>query len=274
MSAERKILVWWLNRKGFFTIHNVNAGEHRVIDVIALKNKESDPEIAHYEVSCSISQSDGAKMSDYNQKFFDKKVNATVKKVIVESFGKEIDYKKVIVVNSSTKLKENNDLGEIEVLYFEDVLYDLFDNLDTQNYGDDIIRTVQLIKWLFLVEPKKLAGILGKKDDLKVLSVGSREQLINALISKGDFQKVLAKPQYEEVLASIVKESKLSTPEVLSKHIVDGMIAKRNRLKFLHGLLKDKDMRAHLENILTKKEIKEMIARKEKPLQDFYEQKE
>ena len=47
MGPEKEIVQLWLNRKGFFTIKDINAGS-RVIDMIAIK-QDMEPKIAHVE---------------------------------------------------------------------------------------------------------------------------------------------------------------------------------------------------------------------------------
>ena len=55
MAAEKQIVKYWLNKKGFYTIDNVKAG-NRSIDFIAISFKEGKiNQLNHIEVSCSIS---------------------------------------------------------------------------------------------------------------------------------------------------------------------------------------------------------------------------
>ena len=58
LSAEKEIVDFWLNRKGYFTVNNLKSG-NKDIGILALKfDKGTLTHIMHVEVNCSITGSD------------------------------------------------------------------------------------------------------------------------------------------------------------------------------------------------------------------------
>ena len=54
MSAEKEVVNFWLNRKGYFTVNNLKSG-NKDIGILALKfDKGSLTKVMHVEVNCSI----------------------------------------------------------------------------------------------------------------------------------------------------------------------------------------------------------------------------
>ena len=79
MGPEKEIVELWLNRKGFFTIKDINAGS-RVIDLLAVK-LDSPPKIAHFEVACYVSGSISAKPSEFLKKFDSSSATKTINNI-------------------------------------------------------------------------------------------------------------------------------------------------------------------------------------------------
>ena len=51
MSAEKEVVNFWLNRKGYFTVSNIKSG-NKDVGILALKfDKDSLTRIMHIEVS-------------------------------------------------------------------------------------------------------------------------------------------------------------------------------------------------------------------------------
>ena len=89
MNPEKEIVNLWLNKKGFFTINDINAGKNKVIDIIAIKLANGKLErVEHVEVNCSISSTIVDKdINEYIRKFEDKTVIKKVKQVVKEFVG-------------------------------------------------------------------------------------------------------------------------------------------------------------------------------------------
>ncbi|MEK6949073.1 MAG: hypothetical protein AABX34_02550, partial [Nanoarchaeota archaeon] len=85
MSAEKDIVNFWLNRKGYFTVSNIKSG-NKDVGILALKlDKDALMRIMHIEVSCSISGFN--EQTDFlddiiKEKFNDENVDAAIKKYI------------------------------------------------------------------------------------------------------------------------------------------------------------------------------------------------
>ncbi len=255
MNPEKAIVNLWLNKRGFFTIHDLNAG-NRVIDLLAIKQKDG-PKIQHIEISCSISPGilTEKEKKDLSKKFNDQNVVRKVKKSIKEYTGKDAEYEKVLVATG------NVDIGDIRVINFDDILLDVVKDVDRQYYKNSVVRTMQLIKYLLIAKPASMAMLLGKEDDYKPLTHAGREKLIRDMLLQDSSKKIFKKQDSEQILIELIKESSLKQPERLAKAI-DEVFSKRSSTRFINALLKQKNVQTA---------IKEEVA-KDQSLEKFFRQ--
>ena len=223
MNAEREIVELWLNKLGFFTVKNINAGK-TVISLIAIKTKDKSLErVAHIEVACSISNN--LLMQDYIRKFEDKHVENKVKSVLKKFVGKEINYEKILVTTTKRKFKG------IQTIDFHDVLKSVIRNLDKQKYNDTTIRTLQLLKYIYLKRNKSYKDIPNsKKKEIFISSLGDKrfqrefmnsiyaEEIVKRYLKRNkafliEYLKGLNKKAREDILLRTQKEKPSESEE-------------------------------------------------------------
>ena len=263
MNPEKEIVNLWLNKKGFFTINDINAGKNKVIDIIAIKLANGKLErVEHVEVNCSISSTIVDKdIDEYVKKFEDKTVIKKVKQVIKDFVGTDFSYEKTLVLTSNRSIN----LKGINVLKFDDIIYEVTDNIDMQNYRNTTLRTIQLIKYLLIANPANLAELLKKETGNKILNQGTREMFITELLKQDDVKRILEKESNEKIIVDIVKESSLKRPERLAKALEHDILTNRTRSRFLKSLLLQEKIAKVSKTLLKPK--------KQKPLQYFFKNK-
>lgn len=83
MSAEKEVVDFWLNRKGYFTVNNLKSG-NKDVGILALKfDKGSLTHIMHVEINCSItgfSEQNYAIDKVVYEKFDDENITIAIKK--------------------------------------------------------------------------------------------------------------------------------------------------------------------------------------------------
>ncbi len=166
MSAERDIVNFWYNKRGFFTINNIKAKSNRDGGIIALKFGDRDSEIYHIEISCSITSNitDMTNLSSSISKIVAERFEETKFNDLIEDKQK---IKRIIVLGGLPQSRKKEIIMEfnkkdVEVVEFEEVIYEVLSKLDTKYYRNDSIRTLQVIKYFLLNEPVKLAPLLLK----------------------------------------------------------------------------------------------------------------
>ena len=170
MSAEKEVVNFWLNRKGYFTVNNLKSG-NKDIGILALKfDKGSLTNIMHVEVSCSIT---GSTEQNYamdkliDEKFDDQSLLNTIKGY-TKGMSKDIEIENVVVLNSLPKDKSEiiKKLGKngIVMVEFEDILADVMKELKTEYFKNDVIRSLQITKFLLMQNPKKFVEVLYLKN--------------------------------------------------------------------------------------------------------------
>ncbi len=254
MSPEKDIVNVWLNRRGFFTVNDLNAGRNKIVSILALKYQKEKPHILHVEISCSISPSPvlEREKEDLIRKFYDLNVTQKISAYISDFFGGNYDYEKLLV---TTKEIELND---IKTIHFEKVLADVVAGLDRQNYRNQVTRTMQLMKYLLLARPAEISEVLGKDRETKTLTTNSREKLVKAIITQSSSIKIFRKKGNEDLLIHMLKNSSLKNPEKLAKAL-DEVLTPRTANRFLNVLLKQKN-------------LQKAIRTREKRLEEFLEQ--
>ncbi len=239
MSAEKEIVNYWYNKKGFFTINNLKTGNNRDGGILALKLKGGNVEEAsHVEVSCSItgSISETASLGKSVGRIVDEKFSDAAISPLEPAFlaGKKI--KKVIVVGSMPKSRKGEIISEfakreVSVIGLGDVLYDVFERLDTQYYKNDILRALQLTKFLLLSEPAKLAKMLANES----FTNNSRKEFISSILDKDEIIREFKKTNVER-LGMILKSSGIK-PGELAGIIENSILNNKTRKLFLDSLM-------------------------------------
>lgn len=233
MNPEQQIVNLWLNNQGFFTVNDINAGK-RVIDIIAIR-QEKEPKIQHVEVNCSVAGNMATKkdQEELLKRFNSNSVVRAVNKNIKELLGKSSDYEKVLVTTYS-----NIKIDGISVLSFDKALADVVSSLDTQNYRNPVIRSMQLLKYLLMSNPENMSQLIGKIGKNKVMTQAEREKLIASLLTQETGKKTFKKRRNEKILMDLLVVSPLRNPEKLSKALRENLTP-RSYNKILKIMLKD-----------------------------------
>lgn len=241
MSAEKEIVNYWYNKKGFFTINNLKAN-NKDIGILAI-NPQS-PEVLHIQVSCSLtgtidSKEMGASAEKISEeKFYDSSISDAVRKNINSAENPAI--KRVLVLSSLPKpkkasiIKEFGSMG-VQVMEFEDIFYDTLEHLDTQYYKNDIIRTLQLIKFLLFTEPENISKMLSG------LTSSSKKEFLSSILDKDEIIKEFRKTNAER-LSAILKNSGLK-PAELAEMLENSILNNKTRKVFFNSLMEQESNR-------------------------------
>ena len=254
MSTEKEIVNFWLNKQGYFTISNLKEA-NRDLGIISIK---SGSEVCQYEVACSLTNNaqDSADRI-ISEKFSNKRVQKAIAGYM-EGF-KASEIKKFVVlsnnVNQNTikKFSDNN----IEIIKFENVLADVMKGLDMQYYKNDVIRSLQLMKYIFMSNSKNVADLLIDN----VMSQSGRSDFMKELLEKDDIMREFRKTNQER-LTEILKHS-VRDPKKLAEMLENDVLNRKTRKTFLSSLLEQKKMKK-----LYREEFAEKKA--ERPLNRFF----
>ena len=269
MSAEKEIVNYWYNKKGLFTINNIKTSSNRDAGILALKfDKNIVNEVFHIEVSCSITNNisetanlDKSIAKIVDEKFDDVKITETINKHINQFSVQQNKIKKIMIIGATPKSRKIEIIRafnqkEVEVIEFEDILYDVFEQLDTQYYKNDIIRTLQLTKFLLLSEPTKIAKMLANDS----FTSSSRKEFLSSILDNDEIVKEFRRTNVER-LAAILKNSGLKAAE-MAEMLEHNVLNKKTRKMFLNSLMEQENIR---------KLTKPKKARKlETPLEKFF----
>ena len=261
MSAEKEVVNFWLNRKGYFTVNNLKSG-NKDIGILALKfDKGTLTNIMHVEVSCSITGfNEQSNIIDrvIDEKFNDSNIAAAIKKHTKDMSG-DIETENIVVLNSLPKGKDEitKKLGKngIIMFEFEDILSDVMEELKTEYFKNDVIRTMQITKFLLMQSPKKFVDVL-----YGTLSPAKMREFLTELLSRDEVIKEFRKTN-EERLALILKQSMIK-PEKLAEMLERDVLNRRTRKPFIDSLIKQEKI-----GRVYKKGIK---AKEETPLVKFF----
>ncbi|MBI2134906.1 hypothetical protein HYU09_02870 [Candidatus Woesearchaeota archaeon] len=254
MSAEKEIVNFWLNRKGYFTLSNIKS-RNKDIGILALKfDKGSLNKIMHVEVCCSITG-----FIDQNhifekiifEKFSDRNITDAIN-AYAKNIGREANIENAIVLNSLPKGKDavikKLEKNNIALFEFEDILSDVMKGLKTEYFKDDVVRTLQLVKFLLMANPGKFVDILYSD-----LSPAKRREFIAELLGRDDVIKEFKKTNQER-LAIILKQAMIK-PERLAEMLEKDILNKSTRKPFIASLIKqEKTGKAYKKRIAIKKE--------------------
>ncbi len=253
MSPEKDIVNLWLNKRGFFTVNDLNSGKNRVVSILALKYSREKPHILHVELNCSVSPSlvAEAEKEDLIRKFYDSNVIEKISRYIYDFLGEHYDYERVLVTTSDVELKD------IKIMKFEKLLADVVSDLDRQNYRSPVTRTMQLIKYLMIAKPYSISEVIGKNREM--VTNTSREKLVKAIITESSSIRIFKKKGNEDILIHMLKNSSLKNPEKLAKAL-DQVLTKRTASRFLNVLLKQKNLKSAIKEELGKdKNLEEFL---------------
>jgi len=261
MSAEKEVVNFWLNRKGYFTVNNLKSG-NKDIGILALKfDKGTLTHIMHVEINCSIT---GFNEQNYavdklvDDKFDDKNITVAIKKY-TKDMSKDVGIENVAVLNSLPKDKDGIvrklEKNGIIIVEFEDILSDVMKELKTEYFKNDVIRTMQITKFLLMSNPKKFVDVL-----YNTLSHAKMKEFLTELLNNDDIIKEFKKTN-EERLALILKQSMIK-PEKLAQILENDVLNRRTRKPFIESLMEQKK--------IGKVYKKELEVRKEKPLSKFF----
>ncbi|MBI2542235.1 hypothetical protein HYV80_06000 [Candidatus Woesearchaeota archaeon] len=269
LSAEKEIVNYWYNKKGLFTINNIKTSSNKDAGILALKFENSKiGEVFHVEVSCSITNNMSVNrkaISEHAQKssIFDISETTNLAKSIgriteekfenkeiggaIGSYTKDFPIqknkiRKIIILGAMPKSRKNEIIKEfklrnVEVIEFENVLYDVFEMLDTQYYKNDIIRTLQLMKFLFLSEPEKLAKLLVNGS----FTSNSRKEFLFSILGNEGIVKEFRKTNVER-LGAILKNSSLK-PNELAKMLENNVLSRKTKKIFFNSLMEQEKAR-------------------------------
>ena len=262
MSAEKEVVNFWLNRRGYFTVNNLKSG-NKDVGILALKfDKGTLANIMHVEVSCSIAGfNEQSNIIDrvINEKFNDENVVVAIKKY-TKDMGKDTETENVVVLNSLPKGKDEitNKLEKNRIIMFEfeDILSDVMKELKTEYFKNDVIRTMQITKFLLMQNPKKFVDVL-----YGTLSPSKRREFLTELLSRDEVIKEFRKTN-EERLALILKQSMIK-PEKLAEMLEKDVLNRRTRKPFIASLIQQEKI-----GRVYKKELK---AKEETPLVKFFD---
>src|SRR3989338_2676574 len=261
MSAEKEVVNFWLNRKGDFTVNNLKSG-NKDIGILALKfNKGTLTNIMHVEVSCSIAgfnEHDNLIDRVIDERFNDDSIATAIKKY-TKDMKDNIETENIVVLNSLPKDREEIakklEKNGIIMFEFEDILSDVMKELKTEYFKNDIVRTMQITKFLLMSNPKKFVDVL-----YSTLSPAKRREFLAELLSRDEVIKEFRKTN-EERLALILKQAMIK-PERLAEMLEKDVLNRRTRKSFIDSLMQQEKI-----GRVYKKELK---AREETPLVKFF----
>ena len=261
MSAEKEVVNFWLNRKGYFTVNNLKSG-NKDVGILALKfDKGTLTNIMHVEVSCSITGfNEQSNIIDrvIDEKFNDGNIAAAIKKH-TKDMSKDIKTENVVVLNSLPKdrdeITKKLEKDGIIMFEFEDILSDVMKELKTEYFKNDIVRMMQITKFLLMQNPKKFVDVL-----YSTLSPAKRREFLAELLSRDEVIKEFRKTN-EERLALILKQAMIK-PERLAEMLEKDVLNRRTRKPFIDSLMQQEKI-----GRVYKRELK---AKEETPLVKFF----
>ncbi len=265
MSAEKEIVNFWYNQQGYFTLNNLKS-KNRDVGIVALKFAGDAVQDACYvDVSCSISGnvSETANVSSMVGEMVIEKFEKSSIRSVLDGRHHEMPIssdkiRKCIVLGSIPKSRKQDIINafrerDVSVIEFEDVLSSVMKQLDTQYYRNDVIRTLQLMKYLLLSEPRKMAEMMGSG----ILNSALKEELMVHLMDDSSMVKGFRKME-EEKMGEIISHSKLKNPHKLATVLHKNVLNSKTRGLFVDSLMKQKG-------------YKRAKAKKEMPLKKFFE---
>ena len=250
MNPEKEIVNYWLHKNGFFTINSIKAGHNKEIGILAAKIKNGNLEkFQQIELSTSLSKSSNITLNNLSieesvDKFIKKRFDdeLIIKKIKekMKEFGQKEDYERIIVLGAMAAINRKKTIDLLEkkgmnVIRFESILFDVVDELDKQNYNLTI-RSLQLMKFMLLCKPKKLAALIEKS----LLNQSTKEKFLKHLLKQEEVKRILNKEENKDMIKEVLKKTSIK-PEDLAKLIAEDILTNRTRKRFLQSFLEIKE---------------------------------
>tara|TARA_Y100000310_G_scaffold251715_1_gene258320 strand:+ start:37489 stop:38319 length:831 start_codon:yes stop_codon:yes gene_type:complete len=273
MSSEKEIVNFWYNKKGYFTINNIKTTNNRDAGLLALRfENDNVEEFNHIGVSCSITnninETTDLKKSISNvikNKFEDTGIQEAINQNIKQFNVNKAKLRRIIVIGAVPKSRKKEIVDEfnnklVEVIEIENILFNVMNDLDTKYYQNDIVRSLQLVKFFLLSQPEKLGEIIASS-----LSQTSRKELISNMLEKKEVIKEFRMTNKDR-LGDIIKSSKIK-PNDLVDILDKTVLTSRSRKGFVENVVKNEKMKSILDDAMENGFKEE---RKEIPLNEFF----
>jgi hypothetical protein len=259
-----------LNQEGYITINKIKT-KNKDIGILAIKFEDQKPKFIHFIITLSVrstfldSINVEKTITDYcEENFNDITVVEKIEWLIEKHSGSKQSYEKTVVLGLLPEQKKEDIVKEfsskgVKVYEFSKILSDVVSGLDTHYYKDDIIRSLQLMKYLLLMRPVFLATLLEKEG----FNIGKQGKFLSSLLKQEQVQKSLKRQSEESDVVTLLKNSTLNRPEKLAKILVEDVLGQRSKRKFLLALLEHDEMR----KVFTQGELEEQ------PVDDKNQQK-
>lgn len=241
MSAEKEIVNNWLNSKGFFTINNVKISGNKDLGILAIRKNE----VWHVETIVSVSgivadtgSSKKTVNTIFENRFNDKTIETAVKSQLNETDAPLDSLKRILVlggipISRKKEIIEQFKSLNVEVLEFEQIISSVMQKMDTSYFKNDVIRTLQLVKYLLLSNPFKLADLLGTKGN--ILNSSTRGRFIRNLLEQELMKREFSKADQKHMV-EILKYSRIK-PDVLAQMLEKEILTSRTRKPFIKSLI-------------------------------------
>jgi len=238
-----------LNTNGFFIYNNIKVGQNKEVDLLAIQLEKGNlKRFLHVEVHCSISPSrrlDELKSVEKNvlnfiKKTFDDQLISKKIQEMISKYSDNQDYEKVLVLGSLSKQSRKKVISELEkkgvkVIRFEEILFEVLLKLDRQVYKSETIRTLQLVKFLLMSDPKRMAVLLGDRQSDDILNLNTRETFLYELFKQKEVLRIFGKVRFENSVVKMLKASTIRRPERLADSLSE--VISRRSLKKIAELL-------------------------------------
>ena len=158
----------------------------------------------------------------------------------MKEFGQKEDYERIIVLGAMAAINRKKTIDLLEkkgmnVIRFESILFEVVDELDKQNYNLTI-RSLQLMKFMLLCKPKKLAALIEKS----LLNQATKEKFLKHLLKQEEVKRILNKEENKDMIKEVLKKTSIK-PEDLAKLIAEDILTNRTRKRFLQSFLEIKE---------------------------------
>jgi hypothetical protein len=245
---------------------------------LALKPENNLTKFYHIEVACSLTSGLTEKdikkgiMNFIDKTFNDETVSKGVNNTIKNVCGENQDHQRILVLSNLPVSREEEIIAEfrekdINIFKFEDIMADVILDLDTQYYKDDILRTLQLTKYLLLAQPEKLAKLLDKTGSYSIFNQKTRQKFIDVFLSQDE--KMLRNLDVSQI-AQMIKHSKLRDPEQLADVIVKELLGSKTKKRFMEAMVSQEGMQSVFKKPVAVHEVKDQFEKKHKPLMSFF----
>ena len=138
---------------------------------------------------------------------------------------------------------------------FEDILSDTMKELKTEYFKDDVIRSLQIVKFLLISNPKKIVEVLCDN-----LSKQKMKEFLAELLNRDEIIKEFR--GVNEGKISLILKSAMIKPEKLAEMLEKDVLNRRTRKSFVDSLIEQKKV-----GVLYKRKLER---KQETPLDKFF----